>query len=268
MTTPAAARVRVLGAMLLLVPVLAALSATLIFPGDPFEPRGAPFLAPSGVHPMGTDDLGRDVLVMVMHGGIASLLTGTLIAGVAICLGVALGVIAGLSDGAVDGVLVRLMDVSQVVPRFFLALLAIAWFGPGWATVVAVLALTSWAPVARQVRTEARALRTASFIDAARLLGRGKTAIAVFHVAPLVIPLALAQVSLIFANSLLIEAGLAFLGAGDPNRLTWGLLLHTAQLHAVRGWWLGVFPGLVLVLATVGLALIAFDSRDRTAHMF
>ena len=268
MTAPPATRVRILGAVLLLIPVLAAFAAAWIFPGDPFEPRGDPFLSPSRVHLMGTDDLGRDVLVMVMHGGIASLLTGALIAGVAICLGIVLGAIAGLSGGFVDGGLVRLMDISQVVPRFFFALLAIAWLGPGWIIVAVILAVTSWAPVARQVRTETRALRTASFIDAARLLGRGRTAIAVFHVVPLVIPFALPHVSLIFATSLLIEAGLAFLGAGDPNRLTWGLVLHTAQLHAVRGWWLGVFPGLVLVLATVGLALMAFESRDRTVHMF
>jgi peptide/nickel transport system permease protein len=253
---------RIVGCLALALPVGAALLAPVLFPGDPLEPGGAPFLPPSVIHPLGTDDLGRDLMKALAYAGRASLSTGVLVTAGALTLGVVLGVIGGLATPALDRFLVRLMDLSQIVPRFFVALLATAWLGPSWLLLAAILALTGWATLARQVRAEARSLSTAAFIDAATLLGASRASVALRHLVPNVLPLALPHVALIFASALLIEAGLSFLGAGDPNRLSWGILIYTGQSHALRGWWLALFPGFALALTSAGLALLALGHGE------
>ncbi|MEO6410682.1 MAG: ABC transporter permease [Burkholderiaceae bacterium] len=252
---------RGLGAAVLGVPLGAAVLASTWFPGDPREPSGQPFLPPGAQHLLGTDDLGRDLLAALAHGGQASLLTGTVVTLGAALLGVGIGVVAGLAPPGIDRLLVRLTDLSQIVPRFFLALLAGAWLGPGWLQLAVILALTGWATLARLVRAEARSLRHAPFIDAARLLGAGPASIALRHIVPNVMPVALPQLPLVFASALLIEAGLSFLGAGDPNRLSWGQLIQAGQAHALRAWWLAFFPGMTLALASLGLSLLALGAR-------
>ena len=251
---------RRLGTLLLAAPLAAVLLAPLLFAGDPREPSGAPFLAPGLAHLLGTDDLGRDLLAALAHGGRASLLSGALVTLGAGLIAMVLGVFAGLAGPGLDRLIVRLMDLSQIVPRFFLALIASAWLGPGWVQLAFILALTGWASLARQVRAEARSLRHAAFVEAAQLLGTRRRTIALRHLLPNVLPLALPQLPLIFASALLIEAGLCFLGAGDPNRLSWGLLIQTGQTHALRGWWLALFPGLALALTSVGLALLTLEA--------
>ena len=252
---------RRLGGLVVCLPLGAAVLAPWWFPGDPREPTGRPFLPPGAGHLLGTDDLGRDLLAALAHGGQASLLTGAVVTLGAALIGVVLGVIAGSAAPLADRLIVRLMDLSQIVPRFFLALLAAAWFGPGWFQLAIILALTGWATLARLVRAEARSLRHAPFIEAARLLGASRASIALRHIVPNVMPLALPQLPLVFASALLIEAGLSFLGAGDPNRLTWGQLIQAGQSHALRAWWLAVFPGLTLALASLGLTLLALGSQ-------
>ncbi len=262
MTRAPMAWLRLFGWLVFVLPLAAVLLAPLLFPGDPREPSGAPFAAPNWAHPLGTDDLGRDLLGALAHGGRASLLTGIAVMLGAGLLGVGLGMFAAMASPWVDRLIVRLMDLSQIVPRFFLALLASAWLGPGWLQLALILILTGWATLARLVRAEARMLRRAPFIEAAQLLGAGPISVALRHLTPNVLPVALPQLPLIFASALLIEAGLCFLGAGDPNRLSWGILIHTGQTHALRGWWLAVFPGLALALAAVGLTLLAHGQRE------
>jgi peptide/nickel transport system permease protein len=250
-------RVRTFGLALLALPLAAALLAPWLFPVDPRQPVARPFLAPQAAHWLGTDDLGRDLLVALAHGGRASLLSGAVVTLGAAALGLLLGTWSAMAGPRLDALLQRLMDLSQVIPRFFLALLVGAWLGPGWLPLAVLLALTGWAPLARQVRAEARALRQAPFVEAALLLGASRASVALRHVLPNTLWLAMAQLPLIFGSALLIEAGLCFLGAGDPNRLSWGLLIQGGQAHALRAWWLPVFPGLMLAWTCAGLALLA-----------
>ncbi|HET9976368.1 MAG TPA: ABC transporter permease [Burkholderiaceae bacterium] len=259
-------KARLLGALVLALPLLAALFAPWLFPGDPRDPIGRPFSAPAGLYPLGTDDLGRDLLAALAHGGRASLLTGAVVTAGAALLALLLGVIAGMAGPALDRLIVRLMDLSQIVPRFFLALLATAWLGPGWLQLAVILALTGWASPGRLVRAEARTLRSAAFVEAALLLGASRGSVALRHLLPNMLPLVLPQLPLIFTSALLIEAGLCFIGAGDPNRLSWGLLIQTGQAHALRGWWLALFPGAALALTCVGLTLLAFGRADAAAE--
>ncbi len=259
---------RLFGAAVFALPLLLVLLAPWLFTGDPRTPSGAAFLAPSWDHPMGTDDLGRDMLAALAHGGRASMWSSGLVAVGASALGVLAGVTAGLANPWVDRLILRLVDVSQIVPRFFLALLASAWLGPGWVQLAIILILTGWAPLARQVRAEARSLRNAPFVEAALVLGASPASVARRHLVPLMLPLALPHLPLIFASALLIEAGLCFLGAGDPNRLSWGILVQTGQTHALRAWWLALFPGLALAMATAGLTLLraTWDSDQGAPH--
>ena len=136
---------------------------------DPQEPSAAAFLAPSLAHPFGTDDLGRDLMTALVFGGRASLLSGSLVTIGATFLALVIGAVAGMAGNRTDRLLTRLMDVSQIVPRFFLALLASAWLGPGWVQLAIILALTGWATLARLVRAESRSLRRAPFVEAALL---------------------------------------------------------------------------------------------------
>ena len=252
-------RLRIVSGLALALPLAVVLLAPWLFPGDPREPSGSPFIAPNLAHPLGTDDLGRDLMAALAHGGQASLMTGAVVTLGAALIGLMLGVVAGTAGPLLDRLIVRLMDLSQIVPRFFLALLTSAWFGPGWLQLAVILALTGWATLARLVRSEARTLRHAAFVEAAQLLGVSRAKVALRHLVPNVLPLVLPQLPLIFASALLIEAGLCFLGAGDPNRLSWGILIQTGQSHALRGWWLVLFPGQALALASVGLTLLSLD---------
>ncbi|MEO6623859.1 MAG: ABC transporter permease [Burkholderiaceae bacterium] len=244
------------------LPLAVALFAPLLFPGDPREPSGTPFMNPTASHLFGTDDLGRDLLAALAHGGRASMLSGALVTmGVAL-IGLGLGIVSALANSLVDRLIVRLMDLSQIVPRFFLALLATAWLGPGWVQLALILALTGWATLARQIRAEARSLRHAPFVLAALALGCSRASVARRHLLPNLLPLALPQLPLIFASALLVEAGLCFLGAGDPNRLSWGILIQSGQAHALRAWWLTLIPGFTLALTCIGLTLLALGGND------
>lgn len=257
MTARGGAALQRAGWILLVLPLLGALLAPLLFPFDPREPSGRPFTAPMAAHPFGTDDLGRDLLAALAHGGRASLLSGAVVTLGAAALGLGLGAIAGMAGPVADRCIVRLMDLSQVIPRFFLALLATAWLGQSWVALAIILAGTGWASLGRQVRSEARTLGRSPFVEAALLLGASRSSVALRHVLPNVWPLALPQLPLVFASALMIEAGLCFLGAGDPNRLSWGLLIQGGQAHALRAWWLPLFPGLALATTCVGLTLLA-----------
>lgn len=258
---------RLLGLALFAAPAALAAFAPWLFPGDPLAPMGRPFASPGPDHLLGTDDLGRDLLAALAHGGRRSLLLAAGVALAAGALGLTLGVVAGQWGGWRDRLILRLTDASQVVPRFFLALVILALLGHGVVTLWVVLSLTSWAAIARQTRIEAQSLRGAGFVEAALLMGRSRWRVALSHVVPHAIPIAAPHLPLVFASCLVTEAALAFVGIGDPNTASWGALLQTAHLHALRGWWLAVFPALALALACVGLALMSIGDPPRRARV-
>ena len=250
-------RARIIGAVLLLATVALSVLAPWLFPGDPLASVGQAFESPGRTHLLGTDDLGRDLLAALAHGGRRSLLLAACVTLTAGFLGLALGVAAGQWGGWADRFVLRLTDASQVVPRFFVALVVLALLGHGAFTLWIVLSLTSWAAIARHARIESQSLRTAGFVEASLLMGRSRFAVAMGHVVPHAIPIVAPQLPLVFAAALVTEAALAFIGIADPNVVSWGSLLQTAHLHAMRGWWLAVFPALALTLSCVGLALMS-----------
>jgi peptide/nickel transport system permease protein len=251
-----------LGLVLTVAFLAAAVLADRIAPIDPFHPVAVPLQPPSRAHPLGTDDLGRDLLAGIVHGARTSLLVMLSVAGMAAFIGVAVGIVAGYRGGLVDDLLSRLTEFVQVLPRFFLAVVVIAFVGQGLAGVVLVLGLTSWPWIARVARAEALSLRRREFVDAARSLGASTPRILLRQVLPHALPATLVVVSVNAASAILLEAGLSFLGLGDPSRMSWGYLANNAQKFLRVAWWLAAFPGAAIALAVLGLNLLGDALTD------
>lgn len=258
----ASSPVAVVGLVLTVAFVLVAALADVIAPDDPFSFAGLPFEPPSDAHWLGTDDLGRDVLAGVVHGARTSLLVGVAVAGASLVIGTLVGGVAGFAGGRVDDLLMRLTELSQVLPRFFLALTVVALFGPGLTNLVLVLALTSWELTARVARSGVLAVKQLDFVTAAEALGSSPGRTLRTHVLPNTIAPVVALASLQVGGAILIEAGLSFLGLGDPNVISWGYMLNNAQAFVRRAWWMSVFPGLAVAVAVLGVNLLGDALND------
>lgn len=249
-----------LGLSLALVCVAAL--ADRLAPDEPFQSVASPLTPPSLQHPMGTDDLGRDVLSGVIHGARTSLAVVLSVTVLAAVVGVTVGAVSGYGPGALDDVLMRGTEFVQVVPRFFLAVVVIALFGAGVDRLVLVLGLTSWPHLARVVRAETLTLRTRGFVEAARSLGAPRRRILLRHVLPGVLPAIVVIVSLNAAGVIVLESSLAFIGLGDPHLMSWGYLASNAQRFLRVAWWMATFPGAAIALAVLGLNLLGDALND------
>ncbi len=253
----------VVGIALMAVVLGVAALADILAPGDPFAPVATALDAPSSLHPMGTDDLGRDLLTGVIHGIRTSVIVALAVGLIALPLGVAVGAVAGARGGIVDDVLMRWTEVWLVMPRFFLALMVIALFGPGLDRIVLVLSLTSWALLARIVRAEILSIREREFVEAARALHMSEAGILWRHMLPHVMPAAIVFVALLLAQVCLIESSLGFLGLSDPNAISLGYLAGQAQRFLRVAWWMWFFPGVALIAIVIGFNLVGDALNDR-----
>jgi peptide/nickel transport system permease protein len=250
------------GMALTLALVIVAVFAGAIAPVDPFASVAPPLSPPSRAHALGTDDLGRDLLAGIVHGARTSLLVVLSVTLLASVIGVAIGAVAGYRGGSTDDVLMRLTEFVQVVPRFFLAVLVIALFGPGLDRLALVLGLTSWPAIARVVRAETLSLARREFVEAAHALGAQATRVLVRHVLPNALPAAVVVVSVNAGTVILMEAGLGFIGLGDPHAISWGYLANNAQRFLRVAWWMALFPGAAIALAVLGLNLLGDGLND------
>lgn len=241
------------GLTLTVAVLLVAVVGPLLAPFDPFASVGPSLTSPGGEHLMGTDSLGRDVFSGVLQGARTSLLVAVGVGLLAALIGIAVGLGSGYAGGRVDDLLMRGTEFVQVLPRFFLAIVVLALFGPGIDRLVIVLGMTSWAILARVVRSETLSLRQREFVLAARALGAGWPRVLLRELLPSVLPSTITFVGLIMAQAILLEASLGFLGLGDPNAMTWGFLAGQAQRYLRVAWWLSVFPGLAIMIAVVGI---------------
>jgi len=258
LTTPGS----VVGLALTLAVGLVAVLAPAIAPVDPFASVGLALTPPSPAHPLGTDDLGRDLLSSIVHGARTSLLVALGVTLLAAFIGIAVGAASGYWPGAVDDLLMRGTELVQVVPRFFLAVVVIALFGPGLDRMILVLGLTSWPTTARIVRAQTLALARHEFVDAARSLGASAVRILLRHVLPSALPAVIVVISLNTASIILLEAGLGFIGLGDPRAMSWGYLANNAQRFLRVAWWMAAFPGAAIALAVLGLNLLGDALND------
>ncbi len=235
----------------------AATFGPLIAPTDPFAISGMSLAAPSLRHLMGTDALGRDVLSALMYGARTSMFVAGFVGIITLVLGVVIGMIAGYLGGWADDLLMRATEIIQVIPRFFLAVVAIALLGAGLERMILVLALTSWPTLARIVRSETIALRDLDFVRAAEALGASPIRILGQQILPNLRPTIVTVTGLLVGQILLVESTLSFLGLGDPERISWGMMAAQAQGFLRVAWWLALFPGAAITFTVVGVNLLA-----------
>jgi peptide/nickel transport system permease protein len=271
MTTIAALRARSPGAAstrtaiaLLALLLLVAAAAPWLAPEDPFAMSAAPLLQPGARHPFGTDDLGRDVYAGVVHGTRTSLYVALAAATIAGALGLIVGGVAAIRGGLVDQVLMRGTDFVQSLPRFLLIVVSVSLFGARFALIVLIIGLTEWPSTARLFRAHALGTLERDFAIAARAAGAGTVAILWRHVLPLALPVMAAQISYHAGGAILAEAGLSFLGLGDPTVISWGALLGSGQRFVRDAWWMSIFPGVAVTAAVLGcnLAADALSAQD------
>ena len=243
--------------------IIVSFIAPWIQTSDPFSGSTLALAPPlTGGHPLGTDNLGRDVYSQLVNGARASLLIGFSVAVVGTVIGVLVGATAGFFGGWVDAVLMRVSEFFQTLPRFVLALIIIALFGSGLGKLILVLAILSWPQTARVVRAAFQTLRSAGFVDAARVSGMPKRKIITKEILPNVMASVIVVASLDVAGAILIAAGLSFFGLGDPNMVSWGGMLQQAQLYLTQAWWMAVFPGVAIALVVLALNLVGDGLND------
>jgi peptide/nickel transport system permease protein len=255
-------RAALFGVCSLAVLLAVAAGANVIAPHGPFELSSDTLAAPGGAYALGSDQLGRDVLSRVLFGTRVTLLVGLSAALIAVTIGALIGAIAGYFGGWADSLLMRLVELFQVLPSFFLAIMIVSVFGPGVAKVIVVIGVLSWPRAARLARAQFLTLKEQNFVAAARTLGLGNAAIIVGEMLPNAASPLLVQGSLDVAAAILTEAGLGFLGLSDPTVLTRGAMLQDAQRHLLDAWWIAMFPGLAICLTVMAFNLIGDGLND------
>jgi len=228
-------------------------------PTAPVSPRLAEPTPPGAPFYLGTDDLGRDVLSRLLYGARISLLVGLVAMVVTMAIGTTVGLAAGYFGGVVDTVLMRCTDVMLAFPGLLLAVALVAVMRPSVWTIFIVIGLVSWTGVARVVRSEALSLRERDFVIAARAMGATHGRIVFRHILPNVVPTLIVIAALSTSGTILLDAGLSFLGIGvPPPTPTWGRMIQEASTYYRVAPWLMAFPGLAVLYAVLAFNLIAY----------
>ncbi|MGW4323153.1 ABC transporter permease [Streptomyces sp. NPDC004684] len=254
-------RAGVVGLAALVLFALVALTAPLTVGSDVAsvtDAPGQPLQSPSGHFPLGTDQFGRNLLGLVVWGSRVSLLVGLLAAVLSVAIGAVIGITAGHFRGWYATVLMRVTDWFLVMPTLVLAIALATVLSRSLGTVVLAIGVTTWPTTARLVRAQTLAVESRPYIERARALGGGHWHIMSRHVLPNVMPLILAQTTLIISSAILAEATLAFLGLGDPTVVSWGGLLQDArEAGAVSSgdWWYLVPPGIAIAVVALAFTL-------------
>ena len=249
----------VTGGLLILGWIAIALFAPLIAPYDPVAIDFAAILQPPNAeHLLGTDNLGRDMLSRILYGTRIDLTMGLVGVAAPLLIGIFIGVVSGFYGGVVDALLMRLFDVTIAFPFMILVLAIIAILGPGLTNYYIALALVAWVPYARLTRAETLVLKGAEFIQAARVLGYSSPYTILRHVLPNAVTSSLVFVMTDVVLVILSGSGLSFLGLGaQPPSPEWGLMIAEGRTFIATAWWISFFPGLAIVLLTLGFSLLA-----------
>ncbi|MCL2484506.1 MAG: ABC transporter permease [Endomicrobia bacterium] len=244
--------------------VFIAVFAPFIAPYDPAsQDLSNRLAAPSAVHLLGTDDLGRDVFSRMVYGARVSMSVGFFAAFLTVLIGAVLGMLSGYFGGATDSIIMRFTDIVLCFPTFFLILLVIAFFEPNIYSVMIVIGLTSWTGLARIVRAEVLSIREREFVLASKMLAVSKPRLFFVHILPNIISPIIVYAAIAVGGAILIESGLSFLGLGvQPPMSSWGQILMQGKDYIYVAWWLSVFPGMVILLTVLSFNLIGEALRD------
>jgi peptide/nickel transport system permease protein len=254
-----------LGLILTIGSAVIGLLAPVLAPGDPaaMGELSDRLLSPSSAHLLGTDLLGRDLLVRLVHGARTSLMVGWISVLAAMVCGTAIGMAAGLGPRWLDRLLMSLTDLFMAFPRIFLVLLLVSLTSPSLVLIMVVLGVTGWMGVARLVRAEALSLREREFVAAARGLGLTPWQVAWRHILPGLWPTIIVATSLRVGGAILSESFLSYLGLGvQEPMVSWGGMIQMGRANLVDGWWLATLPGVALALTVIGYNLLGESLRE------
>lgn len=253
------------GFAIVLVAVVAALAGPVLTPyNSSAQELSRRLEGPSVSHPLGLDELGRDILARLLAGARISLLVGIAVVSVSSFLGMLLGSIAGYFGGYVDDLISRLIDVLMAFPGILLAIALVAVLGPSLTNVVLALSVIGWVGYARLVRGQSLRAREFEFVQAARALGASSASIVVRHVLPTALPAVVVQATLGMAGAIIAEASLSFLGLGvQPPTPSWGTMLDAGRSHLFDAPHLTIFPGLAIAFLVLGFNFLGDGLRDR-----
>jgi peptide/nickel transport system permease protein len=263
-------RTALFGLVVVLGVVVTAAAAPWLTPHDAIEQNIGERLRPpgargadGGLHLLGTDHLGRDLLSRVVYGARPALLVGFAAVMISGVIGMAAGLVSGYFGGRLDDVLMRLADIQLAFPFILLAIAVIGVLGPSLFTIIVVIGVSSWVVYARIVRSAALTLREREFVQAARALGSRDGRVVLRHILPNVFAPWLVVATLDMARVIVIESALSFLGLGvQPPTPTWGGMLADGRVYISTAWWLATFPGLAILVTVLGINLFGDGLRD------
>lgn len=231
-----------------------------------FPRSECPYSPPTQQNPLGTDDIGDDVLTKVMLGSRISLSIGILGSIVSTLIGTIVGALSGLIGGGVDDILGGITDLFIVIPPLPLMIVLAAYLSPSFWNVILVIGILWWPTTARLVRARAWQMRSSPFVEGLLGIGAGKFYIVIRHVLPNVLGVVMARFILSVSHAILLEAGLSFIGLGDPQNPSWGTILHFAMTRGALlqgAWWTFVPPGIAISLTSLGFILLGMGIEQR-----
>lgn len=256
------------GSVIVALLVLVAVLAPWLAPHDPRAITGDSFERPSSEHLLGTNDAGADIFSRVIWGTRNSMVVAVAASALVLAIGIALGLTAGLRGGFLDTALMRLVDIFLALPVLPLLIFIAALAGPSRTLSILMIGLFGWPQTARIVRSQTLSLRTRGFVDCARGFGAGTLHVMRRHLAPALGPVIAANLTFVAGLAVSIEAGLSFIGLGDPGAVSWGAELNraldNAQIYIGSLWlnWL-LPPGLALTVAVLGFTFIGVGLEPR-----
>lgn len=250
------------GLVILLGLVLMSLLGPSLYGVDPLEIAGMPFSPPGDDPLLGTDYLGRDIIAGLLYGGRATLTVGLVSAAITILIGVTIGAVAGFFGGAVDTVLMKITEFFQVLPALLFAMVLVTLFGQALSTIAFAIGVVSWSGAARLTRAEFLRIRGLDFVKAARASGAGSAYLIWRVILPNAAPPIVVSATLAIGTAILFSSGLSFLGLGDPNTMSWGLMLGQNRAYALDAWWTVALPGAAIFLAVLGVSLLGDAFND------
>ena len=244
--------------------VLVALAAPHLAPFDPVTPNlVAMRKAPSAVHRLGTDEVGRDVLSRLIWGARASLLAGVIPVGLAVALSIPLGLLSGYAGGWLDGVIMRITDAMLSIPFLIVAIALAAFLGPSLTNAMLAIGIAALPTFLRLARGTVLTIKTEAYVEAARALGCSRPRVAGRHILPNMLPPLLVQSSVTVAAAIIAEASLSFLGLGQqPPAPSWGSMLNAAQRYLSQAPWMALYPGLAIFCIVMAVNVLGDGLRD------
>lgn len=253
-----------IGLVILCLVVLVALFCSLLYEDSPWAMVAEPLLAPlqNPDYWLGTDMLGRDIATGLAYGARVSLLVGVVSTLVAVVFGILVGALAGFYGGRIDDVLMRFTEFFQTIPQLAMAVVLVAIFKPSIYSIVGAIAIVSWPPVARLVRSEFLSLKQREFVQAAIVIGQTPARIIFTQILPNAMSPIIVTASLMIATAILTESSLSFLGLGDRNLMSWGFMIGAARTMLREAPLMSVMPGVAILLTVLAINLIGEGLND------